>query len=347
MKIDLIVAENTYSTTAHFAASLQEALCGLGASAELLELNEKKGPTTLAKLKQDPPDFTCSFSNIHHNQKPFGEITGRPHISLLLDPVIYSLYHLTSPLSWVGCVDKNDLEFLQGFGFTQVFFCPHAADPRFLTSPETSRSLEALFFGTCIDFEAIEAKWRVRYGKMVHDLLLAAAERVLSSETTSLVQILASLGVTEENLPLYHHEVDLYTRGRDRVELLRSANPSTLHIYGEGPWRKYLPKAHLHAPLPFAETLPLMQQAKIVYNSSPRFKKGTHERVLYGLLCGAAVVTGDTTLTTPGTSQYTYGTWEPAPLPTSSQIEEGQKEILAHHTWNTRAQTLLSQDVLP
>src|SRR5262249_33312271 len=156
-------------------------------------------------------------------------------------------------------------------------------------SPSVSRRYKYVFFGTCIDYEALALQWCAAD----KELLLCAAQRVLSEANATLLQALVSFGVQSYDLPRLHDQLDLYTRGKERVELLRAMPSGEVDIWGEGPWKKYLPHHRIHPPIDFSTTLSIMQQAQVVLNSSPRFKKGAHERILYALLCGASVYTSE------------------------------------------------------
>ena len=94
-----------------------------------------------------------------------------------------------------------------------------------------------------------------------------------------------------------------------------------------------------------------MKKAKVVLNSSPRFKRGSHERILYALMCGCCVLTGESTFINESFIDqkhlltYRYGQWENKLLDFLPRWEEiaaeGQAEVLAAHTWDARAETLL------
>jgi hypothetical protein len=122
-----------------------------------------------------------------------------------------------------------------------------------------------------------------------------------------------------------------------------------VHIWGEGPWRKYLKGKNysIQPAIPFAESLSVMQQSRVVLNSSPRFTQGGHERIFYALMCGASVYTGQNaylSATLPTLYTYRYGEWEPPPHFDGWQerAEEGQRCVLAEHTWERRAKTLVA-----
>lgn len=325
MKIDFLIAENPYGTTVHFARGLAEALKRQGAETRLFWIGEGHFYHAFYTMMGDPPDLTCSFSDISLQKKPLGELWHIPHLSILIDPAIYFLHQLKGDYSYISCVDENDCDFIRALNFSRVFFFPHGVEANLKTDPHKNRPFDAVFFGTCLDYEAIAERWGEN-----RELLTAASERVLNSSEVSILQALVELGVEEERLPLFHYEVDTYTRGKERVELIKECPAS---IWGNGPWKKYLPECELHPPVSFEETLNIMKQSKVVLNSSPRFKRGFHERILYAYLCGAAVYTRNTPFLEKNFPEIGRKWQECA--------EIGQQCVLAEHTWDSRALTLL------
>lgn len=325
MKIDFLVADNLYGSTLHFAKAFTAALEREGAQTRLHWIGEGHFFHALESIYQDPPDLTCSFSDIHFSGSPIGDLWQIPHLSLLIDPAIYYLHQLQGEYSWVSCVDEGDVELIRSLNFEKVFYLPHGGDSALLTPPLQERPYEVVFFGSCSEYETED------------DIVLEAASKVLSPRNLSIVEALLELDVKEEDLARHHFAVDLYTRFHDRVNVLRALKTHTIHIWGKGPWKKYVPEAIIHPAIPFEETVEIMKKAKVVVNSSPRFKRGLHERILYGSLCGAAVLSGQ-----GGGYTYRYGEWEDLSFADWKSIAQAkQEEVLEEHTWDHRARSLL------
>lgn len=340
MKIDVLAAANQYGTGVHFAKGLAAALERLEVSTRLFWVDDGHFFHALHAILGDPPDLTCSFADISLNKKPLGELWQIPHLSWLIDPPIYFLHQLQGSYSYAACVDAEDLAFITRLGFPRGNFLPHGADVYHLTPVKVDRPYEKVFFGTCVDYEAIAEHWP----KEIRELLLAASAKVLSPAGITVLQALGELGVSPENLPYYHGEVDRFTRGKDRVELIRSLK-DPVHIWGEGPWEKYLPGYPIHPPVSFDQALNIMKQSRVVLNSTPRFKAGAHERIFYALLCGAAVYTGENRYLTaelPELYTYLFGEWETPSFDHWAEVASaGQERVIASHTWDARAASLL------
>lgn len=346
MKIDILVAKNPYSSTSYFAKSLDEALKRKGVLTRRFWIDEGFFYDLFPSIADNPPDLTCSFSDIRLGMTPLGDLLQLPHLSLLLDPAIYFLHHCKSPFSWISCVDEEDVAFLHALHFPKAFFLPHCADIKDFTPVEKERIYEGVFFGSCTDYEKIEGEWVERYPKKTQILLQEASRAVLSIKTLTILKALSNLDVQEEDLPLFHHEVDRWTRSYARIDQLKNKE---IHIWGKGPWKKFCPKAICHPSVTFKETLKIMKESKFVFNSSPRFKFGSHERILTALMCGACPVTAqngftekffqkDELLTYPlGDDDFLMdeNLWSQIAL-------KGQKRVLEEHTWDCRVDTLLN-----
>ncbi len=338
MKIDLLAAGNQYGTGLHFARGLADALERQGSVVRRFWIDDGYFSSAMHEILQDPPDLTCSFADISFQRLPLGSFWQIPHLSWLVDPPIYFLHQMQGPYSYIACIDQKDALFVEKLPFPRVTFLPHAADKKHLTEIKKERPYKSVFFGSCIDYEEIAKSWP----DQEKELLLEASRRVLSPEGLSIAEVLIDLGIPSHDLPCYHGEVDRYTRGKDRVELIRSF-PEAVHIWGEGPWKKYLPSHPIHPAIPFDETLALMKESQLVLNSTPRFKAGAHERLFYALLCGAAVYTGENSYLSkelPEAYFYQFGHWQ-APSFDDWKVRAlaGQERVLASHTWEARATT--------
>ncbi|MFZ0565472.1 MAG: glycosyltransferase [Chlamydiales bacterium] len=356
MRIDFLIGDNLYGSTLHFSKSLSRALNRLGVETRLFWVGDGHFFHAFYEILADPPDLTFSFSDIRGaNQTPVGDLWQIPHLSYLIDPAIYFLHQLKGDYSYIACVDEEDYQFVRSLNFDRALFLPHGVDRDLFTPIETDRPYELVFFGSCIDFEKVALSWKEKYDPSTRNLLHEAARLVLADEKISILSALVKLGVGETNLPLWHHEVDLYTRGKDRVDLIHSLKDYPIHIWGEGPWKKYNPEAEIHTPIAFEQTIEIMKKAKVVLNSSPRFKGGVHERILYALMCGCMVVTGENPFVNThfidqqelltyryGQRQDKFADW----LPNWHRLAiQGQEKARDRHTWDARAKTLLTCDI--
>lgn len=351
LKIDFLIAQNLYQSTSHFSFHLAEGLKKQGVRCRLLSAERHHFSQTLLEIGRSPPDLTCSFSDLTLGEGiPFGSQWDIPHLSFLIDPAIYFLHHAKGKNSLVTSVDQEDVRFLEKFGGKKVLFFPHAAEAVEVITKE--RPFFLSYFGTCLDYKKIEEKWKKKYSSQFYDSLMHGADCILSKKNQSILEVVQDLPGFDL-LPL-HHEMDLYIGGKERILLLQSLASLGVHIWGTGPWKKYVPTAHLHRPVPFQKALQLMEQSQIIINSSPRFKKGTHERLFYGPTRGAAVLTAHHPVSFFQKDQsiltYEYGDWNllrdylapylSRPSLTLEVAKNARESIMKDHTWDHRAKQL-------
>ncbi|MFN0065078.1 MAG: hypothetical protein ACKVOH_02440 [Chlamydiales bacterium] len=326
MKIDILVADNTYGTARHFAKGLQKGLLELGHEAPAHWIGEGHFYHALAEMQKSPPDFTLSFSIIEGLENaPF------PHFTYLFDPVVYFLPLLLQKNHTLSCQDREEATIVGRL------FLPHAVCPSLMTSPDKEREYDAVFFGSCIDIDALIESW----GE--NSLFLDVAMRVLTSPL-SILEALREAKFRNEEIVIAFEQVDAFVRGFERIALLKQFPEAC--IWGNGPWKKYLPDAVIFPATSFSETIEIMRCAKRVLNTSTTIKQGLHERILTALACGAQPITANNGVLAQEFSTlptFPQGEWEEAPeiRHNVQSILDAQTRILARHTWKTRAEKIV------
>ncbi|MCB1181680.1 MAG: glycosyltransferase family 1 protein [Chlamydiia bacterium] len=356
-KILFLVGNNPYQTTFFFAEDFSKALRKQGFVVDLVQCNEGKEQKILAEVLRYKPDLTCSFSDITIDGVSIGEVWKNPHFTFLLDPALYFLHQAKPPYCFMTTVDKEDERFLQSVGCQNVWHLPHAVPKDlFYDSILQERPYDLVFFGTAINCDTIEANWRKNFLKRERDLLFEISHRVLTEENSSILQCLIEKEWSPETPDFYqlYAELDQYIRGKDRLELLRHLKKFSLHIWGDG-WDQLVPWAICHPPIPFNKTIDIMKRAKIVLNSHPRLKHGSHERIFYGLACGACVLTPKNTFVQThfdirrDLMTYSYGQFDQLEKKIKvilnfsktreTMVLSGREKAMHKHTWETRADT--------
>ena len=375
-KICFIVNYNLYESKRHFTVKLAEAFERKGVKTKIIDVDENSLSAELIQdLKAFEPDLTASFNTL----LPVSE--GRflcdflqiPHWSILVDPLFYSLQYTRSPYSWISCVDRSDVAYLQGMGFERGFFFPHGVE-RDLEPGDEKRIYEVVFFGTCYDYESLRASWQQRQPQEISKVLDEAIELFSSDIRLSLADALAKawsnskLDPVKADFPALFYYLDNYTRGKDRVELIRAIKDVPVHVYGDLSrdnvaailgWRQYLKNQKnvtIHPSVPYGDALQILKQSKFCLNSMPFFKNGSHERVLIGLAAGAVPITTENLYFqeefTPGKEVIFY------PMNQYASVNEplhrlladetarqaaaaaGGKKVLANDTWDKRTEII-------
>lgn len=379
-QIWIIINYNLYESKRHFAHGLGEALERKGIKVRIIDLQKepiKQGMRPLNLNSQ--PDLCCSFNRVipDRNGLFFWDLGKIPYLSILVDPLFYDLNLLRSPYSYLSCVDQNDCALAASKGFERAFFWPHGVE-RELSSKDSERPYEVSFIGSCYDHEGLRKAWQAKYAPPIQALIEEAVEIVLSeAETPFWVAVQRTLErLRFDAMEVDFHKicslVDSYVRGRDRYELINALSkiPGVkVHLFGGSCWREELPimgwshyfgsnpQVVVHPAIPYTEALEVMKRSKICVNSSPFFKKGSHERILTAFMCGSFPVTTSSLWTNQqfidGEELLTYrplhwGDLEPKighflcdERARQAAVEKGRSKVLKNHTWDSRADDLI------
>lgn len=377
-KVCLLTNYNLYESKRHFTEKLAEAMRRHGLETLIIDVKEKDlSQSTIQSMRSFTPDFTCSFNSFDPVVQgtylwDFLEI---PHASFLVDPSFYSTALVNSPFSVITCVDRSDCAAVASSGFERVFFLPHAVEKE-LSSPENSeRIYDVALLGTCYDYETLRARWRNELSAPLSKMLEDAADIVLTKDKVSLAEALVTawnaskLDPVDVDFSLLYYYLDNYTRGKDRIELVRSIKHANVHIFGEmdvdnkiarNGWKHYVgtqKNVTLHGPVNFDKGLEIQKRSKIVLNSMPFFRDGTHERIFTGLACGALPLTSESIylheqfkenedlLFYKAAKHAEAGAkveeWLSNEKRRSEAVAKGRAKVMKHHTWDQRVETLL------
>lgn len=381
-RITLITNYNLYESKRHFTKKLAEAMQRKGIETQIFDVKERPLEADVAaEIKSFKPDFTCSFNSLLPlpNQKYLWDVINIPHISFLVDPALYSVALTHSPLSILSCVDRDDCTALNLFNFQNTFFWPHAVE-RDIKEEHGERPYDVVLIGSCYDYENLRSYWQMQNFPEINKALDDAISIVLSDKPISLPQALVNAwnaaGLSPENvdfMALFYY-LDNYTRGKDRVELVRSIRNAKVHIFGDKMtdhpghqygWEHYVGKQSnvvIHPSVPYEESFNILKKSKICLNSMPFFRNGSHERVFNALACGSVPMTSDTLYWqeqfTEGKEILTYhpGNWGTVNERIDNLLKDekqrakiaasGRAKVMQEHTWDKRVEQLI-KDAAP
>jgi len=359
-----------YDVQHYFMDGLHTALLEKGIGCFLMDVdNPEKFLDTL--LKEQP---YCTLSFNAEAPDPSGrllfDVLRIPHVAILLDSVVNNYLYLTkSPYYHLACVDRTSVDFLHSIGFNRSFFLPHAIENTVVYHPDSPKAYDITMLGSCIDYKKIEESWD-QYSKPLQKAMVEAAETTLSSPATPCYQALLSALNKHKSSPRFDvnnkemitilDQVELYVRGKDRIELINAIRVAPIHIFGSGNWEKYFGQNDnvvVHPPVPFTKALELMQSSKIILNSSPQFKFGAHERIFYGLASGAAVLCNKNSYLSGQFKEnvsilfYQYPQWENINTLIGTYLnnddkraalaKNGRKIAMKSHAWSNRVSCLI------
>jgi len=159
-------------------------------------------------------------------------------------------------------------------------------------------------------------------------------------------------------------EIELYIKGRDRIDLIEALPECQIHLFGSSVdtigWAEHFgrrPNITVHPAVPYAQALEVMKQSKLVLSSCIKNKAGAHERIFTAAACGAVCVTNENEYLN---EQFSNGhemlfysrdkldKLQPAVqdlLKNETQrlamAEKGRNAVMSHHTWDHRVMHLI------
>lgn len=379
-KICCIVNYNLYESKNHFTLKMAEALLRHGIDVKIIDIQKSNSVLDLNEIQNFNPDLTCSFNSTAQmaNGLFFWDLLQIPHWSILVDPSLYAVNLTNSPYSIISCVDRDDCTGLRSHNdFQNVFFWPHAVERELAPLKEGNRPYDVVFLGSCYDYESLRRSWQEKYPAKLNAVLDEAIDAVGSDRYTSLMDALikawGNSGLSPDGIDfvkLFYY-LDNYTRGKDRVELIRSIKNAKVHLFGELmieepayhlDWKHYLgdqKNVVLHPSVPFTESLEILKQSKICLNSMPFFKNGSHERVFTSLACGALPITsnsryiGEMFQDGEDLVLYSSANWDAVNVQVDSLLAnekrrkemaaKGRAKVMKEHTWDRRVEQLLNE----
>lgn len=360
---------STYHVLHHFAKKVCEALRRLGHDSQLFDGQERYTGSL-----RDAPDFTIGFNGgLPGVQGGFWtDALQIPHVSCLVDPPFRFLKLRESPYIIVTSDDGFFAEKFRSAGFANLFFLAHAVEPELNHDPKEKRIYDVVMLASCIDFEKLAAEWKTKYPKEVIRAMIDAIEITLSDEVTSFVSAFEmtynACAKNSKNTKVFSvdfmgvlSDIEMYIKGLERVKMIQAIRDVPVHIWGTGPWEKYMknqPNAILHGEISYEESMKILKKSKVTLNSSLKNKEGAHERIFSGPPCGSLVVTSE--------NRYLRETFQDEKSilfyryrelnnlndkvieflsDENKRLETVQKAheiVLKHHTWDHRMSELLN-----
>lgn len=382
MKKRVIFIRGTWETLDVFSRGMEQHFVESGADVFILDTNDLL--VSLGKLYdfiQNPVDAVITFNNVGLNieltqGKRLWDELNVLCINILVDhPVCYMQELQLAPVKTVVlCVDKNHVDFIRRFfpNIMAVHFLPHGGMVwEGKNIPWREREIDVLYAGGLHKDVAagyIPQNLDEICGMDSNVLCDRVLEHLINDTECTLEWAIEdymkeqSLMINDAQLLQYirlFRFLDVFSSSyyRERAVKLLIENGIHVTIYGHG-WDKCdwisHPNIEYHRNVSPEEILTLMGRTKIVLNSMPNFKNGSHERIFNGMLAGAAVVS-DTSCYIEEEAEgreylYMYN------LKRQQELPDIIKDILSHpdkmeevtsaaydvaeeyHTWHKRAQ---------
>lgn len=305
------------------------------------------------------------------------EVLDIPCINILVDhPYWYHNLLMRTPRTGIVLsIDRNHSHYIERFypGIPCTGFLPHGGTPMHNSpKPITKRDIDVLYAGSLFADYAISQKPDFslfhfpaeQICKNSIDYLLAHPDNTIESVIEE--QLLrCGINLPDQELRVFisscvyiERVVSSYYREKIVSSVAMAGIPLT--IYGDG-WagRDWInrPNVHYGGRISPEEVLVKMEDSKIVLNTMPWFKDGSHERIFNAMLRGAVVVSETSSYLKETLPADTWVSFKLSPkdlanLPQrisnllsnnhamQTTASAGYQHAFTNHTWQARAQEL-------
>lgn len=379
----IIFIRGTWETLDVFSKGMEEYFVKAGA--EVFILDTKELFASLGKLYdfiQKPVDAVVTFNNVGLNIEltPGEKLWNQLNIlciDILVDhPVCYLQELQMAPERTVAiCVDKNHVAFIKKYilNIMAAHFVPHGGTLlEKEQSPWRGREIDVLYAGGLPREvakgyipENLNEICGINSDELCDKVLTTLITNTKCTLETAIENYFSEqqIAITNEQLVQYirlFRFLDVYAISyyRERAIKLLIENGIRVTLYGHG-WDKCdwisHPNIEYHPNVAPEEILALMKRTKVVLNSMPNFKDGSHERIFNGMLAGAVVVSDTSCYLEEVAGKkliYLYDLKQQQELPqmityilehpeeAGQMTERAYKEAAEHHTWQKRAQEI-------
>lgn len=370
-KIYLITPYSSqYGALHYFTQKLCEAWAKAGFDAHYFMDAEAALEASLKNL----PDLVIGFNGIpQKDEKYYCDIIKRPYLTLLVDPFFRFLDVTSSPYVIVGCDDFSGCISLKRLNFQNALFVPHAIESNLCPDPHVERIYDVTMLATFIDYESRRNSWKSTYPAYICKMMDEVVERTFAdpqlpfvdatlSQMQSFRQQHPEIESVEMNSLDIFRDIEVYIKGKERIELLKSIQTAPVHVFGDSvdpmDWKKYFAKQSniiVHDPVSYEKSLDILKRSKIVLNSSIKNKFGAHERIFASLAAGALSLTNENIylkkyfthdvdiaffqydqLNQINRIIHTYLSDEEK---LQQVVENGRDIVMNYHTWDARIKT--------
>lgn len=388
-KKKLVLFQGNLDTINLFSEQLKRGFLEFGY--EILDFDLQQSTRSLGQLYQSmqesPITAMLAFNSPFFGMElPSGEnvweTLGIPCINILVDhPYWYHDILMRMPSTGIVlCIDRNHMNYVNRFypnipsnGFLAhggTAFCPHP-------KPVATREIDVLYAGSLYadyitaqrpDFSAWNFPAEQICERTIRQLLVTpeiTIEDMLEKQLG-----LAGISLSDKDLRQFisscvYIERTVSSHYREQIVGSIAKAGISLSLYGEGwsgcDWIRF-PNVHYGGRISPEEVLEKMENSKLVLNTMPWFKDGSHERVFNAMLSGAGVLSERSAYleeTLPSNTWLSFDLSQDslAMLPqrvwsllsdqdqVQAMASAGYDLAVSTHTWKARAQEL-HQDLL-
>ncbi len=372
----IIAIKGTLDTLNFFTDCLVNAFRQLGFEVHIYDYNDgADANAVLADFLRLPVDFVIGYNNagflVRHRDKCLWDYLGIYHINIIVDaPVHYTstIDSYASPRSFFLCVDNDHPYYIDRFwSYIPAAFLPHAAWNYEPVAPDSSRHTDIIYAGslsvTTLDHIPDVGMGEFNTVDLVNDVYNELINNPNQSAEAVIERWLNSHNLYYDNerlknifLNLIHitGAVTSYFRIKQVETLVKSG--FKVNVYGDR-WNTLASINHpnyiYNGRIAPTQVFEKMADSRIILNSMPWFKAGSHERIFNGMLAGGVVfsdysayldnafVNGEDLI------MYDLSDIEQLPQYVETVLSDreyaytlalnGQRKVLANHTFVNRA----------
>lgn len=371
MKIDLFLhGSSQYKALDYFTYCLAAALERKGVEGGVYEFS----PDIIPTVMYSKPDVTLAFNGFLPS--PSGKFSCDyfqiPHIAWTVDSPAWFYQLKGSPLSWATCIDRSYLDFFHGIGYDRTAFITQAADIKLAERAPVEKTFDVTMLASCIDIEEIEEGWKTLPEPMQR-ALHHAVDITLRDPKVSFWQAFseavgihhADEAVDFEMIILRLRELETYATGKERIEFLRHMKDIPIDVFGDDKekrsWSYYLKgEKHIrfHPSVSYEEHLDVVARSKITLNNIAKMRQGGSERAFNAYLLNTLPMSTESPYMQEqfkDEESILYNRWESWQKDQDKLkralsddafrnrlIAAGREITQKHHTWDNRADELLT-----
>lgn len=383
-KKKLVLFHGNLNTINLFSSQLKEGFLNLGY--EILEFDLEDIAVSLGRLYQFMQNgpvtaaiaFNCPFFGLTVSSGAnVWEQLQIPCINILVDhPFWYHTMLMDSPnTSILLCVDRNHMNYVQRFypNIPTTGFLPHGGTTmKGLPTLISQREISVLYAGSLYSDYIISQKPDFsRWDFPAEDICNKTISDLISNPQRTIETVLAynlknhGIAMSDQDFRLFlsscvYIERSVSSYFRERILSLIAKAGIPLKLYGGG-WEQCdwfnLPNVDYGGMITPEEVLEEMEHSKIVLNTLPWFKDGSHERVFNGMLRGCVVFSETSAYLEETLPDNTWESFSLTPeelsvipkrinnlLEDEARAQEianaGYQLAMKEHTWQARAEEL-------
>lgn len=298
-----------------------------------------------------------------------------PYYGFFLDHPVYQYNRMVTPIQDMHAfvVDESHVDYIYRHhpNIRTAQMIAHGGIRRTEFKAYGERTKAVVFLGSYVSPEKTLDQIDALQNQGLIHIIYHVIQRMLTDFNVTIDMAFDAI-LQENNLTISQEEyhsymtyvrlADTYVRQYFRQLVIKTIAEAGIRIevYGQG-WNSFFCNAGenliVHQPVSYTEAYDIMNDAKIVLNVMPWFKKGSHERIFMAMLSGAICVTDTSTYIdrefTNAVDIITYSLHEISNLPHRlKQILEnngygesiaaaGWEKALKYHTWDNRAEEII------